>query len=327
MNSSSPSLFDHAPGRHLTAKLSGGLCLRPRYIMSLPCCGCWYCCAALHAARWLSSPVSIQTQSLAVRALRKRKPQEKQALALASSQSWLPLLQPSIPIGWRLRLLRDATHAIAFEWKPGFIKRVARMAVAYQLSIASLQYCRIFGLRFFVWWKQDYERCSAWRWLHLWLQFLLDRIYSESDEGKPTLLISLDLSSASLTMPYYLSCSVTASVSPAPSIPGFSPTSVAERSLFASADTHQLRLHVLLAFRKALSSCNMGTGAISQRWPRVVFGDGAPFLTPPQNFGFILFYTPHILFHIPQASSGVPHILSPNRGLPPQHSIIITYVK
>ena len=37
------------------------------------------------------SPVSIQTQSL----------------ALASSQSWLPLLRPSIPIGWRLRFLRE----------------------------------------------------------------------------------------------------------------------------------------------------------------------------------------------------------------------------
>ena len=37
------------------------------------------------------SPVSIQTQ----------------ALALASSQSWLPLLRPSIPIGWRLRLLSE----------------------------------------------------------------------------------------------------------------------------------------------------------------------------------------------------------------------------
>jgi len=54
-----------------------------------------------------SSPVSIQTQSLALRALRKRKPQETQVLALASSQSWLPLLRPSIPIGWRLRLLRE----------------------------------------------------------------------------------------------------------------------------------------------------------------------------------------------------------------------------
>ena len=44
------------------------------------------------------SPVFIQTQSL----------------ALASSQSWLPLLQPSIPIGWRLRLLRETTQALAF---------------------------------------------------------------------------------------------------------------------------------------------------------------------------------------------------------------------
>jgi len=70
----------------------------------------------------------------ALRALCKRKPQETQALALASSQSWLPLLRPSIPIGWRLRLLREiafltvfvqayATHTtqvIAFEWNPGF---------------------------------------------------------------------------------------------------------------------------------------------------------------------------------------------------------------
>jgi len=75
-----------------------------------------------------------------LRALRKRKRQETQALALASSQSWLPLLRPNIPIGWRLRLLREklptqalaflavfvyathathATEAIAFEWKPG----------------------------------------------------------------------------------------------------------------------------------------------------------------------------------------------------------------
>jgi len=63
------------------------------------------------------SPVSIQTQSLALRALCKRKSQETQALALASSQSWLLLLRPSIPIGWRLRLLRE----IAFGWKPGLI--------------------------------------------------------------------------------------------------------------------------------------------------------------------------------------------------------------
>jgi len=46
-----------------------------------------------------------------MRALRKRKPQETQALALASSQSWLPLLRPSIPIGWRLRLLREISRS------------------------------------------------------------------------------------------------------------------------------------------------------------------------------------------------------------------------
>jgi len=61
------------------------------------------------------SPVSIQTQSLALRALRKRKPQETQSLALTSSQSWLPLLQPSIPIGWRLRLLRHACISCGFR--------------------------------------------------------------------------------------------------------------------------------------------------------------------------------------------------------------------
>ena len=79
------------------------------------------CISVVHVNYFMSylSPVSIQTQSLAVRALRKRKPQETQALALASSQPWLPLLRPSIPIGWRLRLLREnathATQAIAFE--------------------------------------------------------------------------------------------------------------------------------------------------------------------------------------------------------------------
>ena len=40
-----------------------------------------------------------------LRRVRKQKPQETQALALASSQSWLPLLRPSIPIGWHLRFL------------------------------------------------------------------------------------------------------------------------------------------------------------------------------------------------------------------------------
>ena len=59
------------------------------------------------------SPVSIQTQSLALRlllVLRKRNRKKRKRLRLASSQSWLPLLRPSIPIGWRLRLLRENTQ-------------------------------------------------------------------------------------------------------------------------------------------------------------------------------------------------------------------------
>ena len=82
------------------------------------------------------SPVSIQMQSLALRALRKRKPKETQALALASSQSWLPLLRPSIPIGWRLRLLHEIfkqqTQAPANrngrskQWQPWFYATVTQ---------------------------------------------------------------------------------------------------------------------------------------------------------------------------------------------------------
>jgi len=47
------------------------------------------------------SPVSIQTQSLALHALRKQKPQETQPLAF-------------------LAVFVYATQAIAFEWKPSF---------------------------------------------------------------------------------------------------------------------------------------------------------------------------------------------------------------
>jgi len=76
--------------------------------------------------------------------LRKRKPQETQALALASNQSWLPLLRPSIPIDWRLRFLSEnfthdwllanasathATQAIAFELKPGFSNELIRKLI------------------------------------------------------------------------------------------------------------------------------------------------------------------------------------------------------
>jgi len=99
--------------------------------------------AILEQAVWSSSPVSIQTQSLA---LRKWKPQETQLLALASSQSWLPLLRPSILANRNARVeavatmigkatmigclpmqvlaflavFVYATQAIAFEWKPCF---------------------------------------------------------------------------------------------------------------------------------------------------------------------------------------------------------------
>jgi len=50
---------------------------------------------------------------LALRALRKRKPQETQALALASNQSWLPLLRPSIPIGCCLQPIGCSVEAVA----------------------------------------------------------------------------------------------------------------------------------------------------------------------------------------------------------------------
>jgi len=59
----------------------------------------------------------------------------------AANHAWLPLLRPSIPIGWRLRACMigclptqalaflavfvyatHATQAIAFEWKPGLMR-------------------------------------------------------------------------------------------------------------------------------------------------------------------------------------------------------------
>jgi len=63
--------------------------------------------SALGVSFQIRIAVKPSFNSLALRALRKRKPQETQTLALASSQSWLPPLRPSIPIGWRLRLLRE----------------------------------------------------------------------------------------------------------------------------------------------------------------------------------------------------------------------------
>ena len=74
------------------------------------------------------SPVSIQTQSLALRALRKRKPQETQALATASTEHsyWLALAFVA-----RNFHATHATQAIAFEWKPGFRRRVVVMNLPY----------------------------------------------------------------------------------------------------------------------------------------------------------------------------------------------------
>ena len=82
---------------------------------------------------WPSSPVSIQTQSLA---LRKWKPQETQVIALASSQSWLPLLWPSIPIG--CAYATHATQAIAFGWKPGFSHGHRWRRQVHRLSLSTV---------------------------------------------------------------------------------------------------------------------------------------------------------------------------------------------
>ena len=71
-----------------------------------------------------SSPVSIQTQSLALRALRKWKPQETQALRWqAANHAWLSLLWPSI--GHSSGIVATMigclpTQTIAFGWKSGF---------------------------------------------------------------------------------------------------------------------------------------------------------------------------------------------------------------
>jgi len=71
-------------------------------------------------------PVSIQTQSLALRALRSRKPQETQALALASSQSFhcfdrafllagacvCCVKSACVSCGFRLRNARNASDCV-----------------------------------------------------------------------------------------------------------------------------------------------------------------------------------------------------------------------
>jgi len=66
------------------------------------------------------SPVSIQTQSLALRvlcALRKPKPQETQGHCVGN-HVWL--LEAFLAVFIYATHATHATQAIAFEWKPGF---------------------------------------------------------------------------------------------------------------------------------------------------------------------------------------------------------------
>ena len=84
------------------------------------------------------SPVSIQTQSLALRALcalRKRKPQETQAISRnkrkrqpigmlgqsSGNHDWL-LANASACVSCAFVYATHAKQAIAFEWKPGFMR-------------------------------------------------------------------------------------------------------------------------------------------------------------------------------------------------------------
>ena len=59
---------------------------------------------------WVLRPVTIQMQSFALRALRKRKPQETKALAFLAVFVYAT----------------HATQATAFEWKPGFTLDICR---------------------------------------------------------------------------------------------------------------------------------------------------------------------------------------------------------
>ena len=77
------------------------------------------------------------------------------------------------------------------------------------------------------------------------MQLLMDRIFSTSDKGRLTLLVSLDLSAAFDMIDHAvllerLTCSFGVTGTVALSTPGSSPISVAEVSLYASVDTHHL---------------------------------------------------------------------------------------
>ena len=85
----------------------------------------------------VSSPVSIQTQSL----------------ALASSQSWLPLLRPSIPIGWRLRLLRESKRLRFLRFS--FTQRKALRLNGNRASVTVWSWVELSAVW---WWCSRYRR-------------------------------------------------------------------------------------------------------------------------------------------------------------------------
>jgi len=56
---------------------------------------------SVELSRAVLSPVSIQTQSLALRALRKRKPQETQALEIFTQQTQAPANRNALSKQWQ----------------------------------------------------------------------------------------------------------------------------------------------------------------------------------------------------------------------------------
>ena len=134
------------------------------------------------------SPVFIQTQSLALRALRKRKPQQTQALALASSQSWLPLLRPSIPIGWRLRLLREIAFSLEMihvNKAKQSIKLIKSSTIKY--DVYACVYCIRRSNSFSCRWKKTNVCVLVRAWSHLRLSIwgIFDNFMGTSETGEP----------------------------------------------------------------------------------------------------------------------------------------------
>jgi len=109
-----------------------------------------------------SSPVSIQTQSLALRALRKWKPQETQSLALASSQSWLPLLWPSIPIGCNRQPIGMLGHSSGnHDWLLANASDCVWMETGLQPIVKPACVCIVLSRRCTTFWSgcSHYTRC------------------------------------------------------------------------------------------------------------------------------------------------------------------------